>query len=174
MYLNFELSRDVFTMNQLEIILPRVSSWYRTPVVLSVSPRICVKTTCVWTPTWWDFDSSHSFFFLDLNILHCFIKLFELQLRVVAYDTSVSRLRATAECYITVRRNLNGPIFNPSTYEVTIREELAVNTYIQKLNVSDPDGVRTENHLSSLLFPNECVTFLKGEWRVLNVYFLWL
>lgn len=34
-------------------------------------------------------------------------------LRVVAYDTSVSRLRATAECFITVRRNLNGPIFNP-------------------------------------------------------------
>lgn len=73
MYLNFELSRDVFTMNQLEIIQPRVSSWYRTPVVPSVSPRICVKTTCVWTPTWWDFDSSYSFFLLDLNILHCFI-----------------------------------------------------------------------------------------------------
>lgn len=67
--------------------------------------------------------------------------LFVSQLRVVAYDTGVSRLRATAECYITVRRNLNGPVFNPATYEVTIREELAVNTYIQKLNVSDPDGV---------------------------------
>lgn len=68
--------------------------------------------------------------------------IFVFQLRVVAYDTGVSRLRATAECFITVRRNLNSPIFNPATYEVTIQEDLAVNTYIQKLNVSDSDGVR--------------------------------
>jgi hypothetical protein len=68
--------------------------------------------------------------------------IFVFQLRVVAYDTGVSRLRATAECFITVRRNLNGPVFNPATYEVTIQEDLAVNTYIQKLNVSDSDGVR--------------------------------
>ncbi|KAK3089813.1 hypothetical protein FSP39_006721 [Pinctada imbricata] len=69
-------------------------------------------------------------------------------LRVVAYDTAVSRLRATAEVYITVLRNLVGPIFNPATYEVTIREDIAVNTYIQKLNVSDPDGDRVTCSMS--------------------------
>jgi len=60
---------------------------------------------------------------------------------VIAYDTDVPRLTSTAEVFITVLRNLNGPIFNPQIYRVTIDEETTVNQYIVKLNVSDPDGV---------------------------------
>ena len=71
----------------------------------------------------------------------------------MAYDTAVPRLGATAEVFITVLRNLVGPIFNPATYEVTIREDIAVNTYIQKLNVSDADGV-------SRIYLNACFTEL--------------
>lgn len=62
-------------------------------------------------------------------------------MRIRAYDTSVPHLAAIAEMYITVLRNLNGPVFSPSTYSVTLREDVEVGTYIQKLNVSDPDGV---------------------------------
>ena len=61
-------------------------------------------------------------------------------LRVVAYDTGASRLTATAEVFITVLRNLNGPIFDPQIYRVTIDEDTAVGQYIQKLTVADPDG----------------------------------
>lgn len=60
---------------------------------------------------------------------------------MIAYDTDAPRLISTAEVFITVLRNLNGPVFNPQIYRVTIDEETPVNTYIQKLNVSDPDGV---------------------------------
>ena len=64
-----------------------------------------------------------------------------LQLKVLAYDTEVPYLKSTAKVFITILRNLNGPIFFPVIYKVTIHEDTAVGTYIQKLNVSDPDGV---------------------------------
>ena len=65
------------------------------------------------------------------------------QLRVVAYDTDVPRLPATAEVFITIVRNLNNPIFNPQIFRVTIDETTPVQLYIQKLNVTDSDSVCT-------------------------------
>lgn len=78
------------------------------------------------------------------------ILLFFLQLRVVAYDTGAPRLQATAEVFITVLRNLNGPVFNPQIYRLTIEETRPVQSYIQKLTVADSDGVRVLFCLSDL------------------------
>ncbi|RUS85647.1 hypothetical protein EGW08_006593, partial [Elysia chlorotica] len=61
-------------------------------------------------------------------------------LKVRAYDTGVPYLAAEAEVFINVVRNLNRPVFNPARYLVTIREDIDVNTFIQRLNVTDPDG----------------------------------
>ncbi|XP_035826838.1 protocadherin Fat 4-like [Aplysia californica] len=61
-------------------------------------------------------------------------------LRVRAYDTLASYLQSEAEVFITVIRNLNRPVFNPARYFVTIREDEAVGTFLQKLTVTDPDG----------------------------------
>ncbi|GFN78435.1 protocadherin fat 4, partial [Plakobranchus ocellatus] len=61
-------------------------------------------------------------------------------LTVRAYDTGASYLAAEAEVFINVLRNLNRPVFNPARYLVTIREDIAVETFIQRLTVSDPDG----------------------------------
>ena len=60
---------------------------------------------------------------------------------MIAYDTGATRLTATAEVFITVLRNLNGPIFDPQIYRVTIDEDTPVGQYIQKLTVADSDGV---------------------------------
>jgi hypothetical protein len=68
----------------------------------------------------------------------------------VAYDTGAPRLQATAEVFITVLRNLNGPIFNPQIYRLTIDETTPVQSYIQKLTVSDPDGVRYYTNMDFL------------------------
>jgi len=73
----------------------------------------------------------------------CFF--FRLQLRVVAFDTSIPRLRATAEVFITVTRNLYEPIFDPQEYRVTISEDTPVGQFIQKLTVNDNDGVSEAN-----------------------------
>lgn len=72
----------------------------------------------------------------------------------MAYDTGAPRLTATAEVFITVLRNLFGPVFDPQIYRVTIDETTPVGQYIQKLTVADPDGVChhtfiTENKLLS-------------------------
>lgn len=58
-----------------------------------------------------------------------------------AYDTELPELRSEALAYITVLRNLNGPVFSPPVYRVTIDEQTPVNQYILKLNVTDPDNV---------------------------------
>ncbi|XP_046579032.1 protocadherin Fat 4-like [Haliotis rubra] len=79
---------------------------------------------------------------VEENLRNDNLRLGSYTLRVRTYDTSVPHLAAIAEVYITVLRNLNGPVFSPSTYRVTLREDVDVGTYIQKLNVSDPDGVQ--------------------------------
>lgn len=84
-----------------------------------------------------------------VQIFHYFIKyfpflIFSNQLRVRAYDTGAFYLSSEAEVFITVRRNLNRPIFNPARYTVEIREDIAVESFIQKLTVSDPDGVSAQ------------------------------
>ena len=76
------------------------------------------------------------------------------QLKIRAYDTGVPYLAAEAEVFINVVRNLNRPVFNPARYLVTIREDIDVNTFIQRLNVSDPDGVSTLNLLDSFEWVN--------------------
>ncbi|XP_076458561.1 protocadherin Fat 4-like [Babylonia areolata] len=68
------------------------------------------------------------------------LRLAAYTLRIRAYDTAASYLTATAEVFITVLRNLNRPVFFPSVYRKTVREDIVVDTYIEKLNVSDPDG----------------------------------
>ena len=62
---------------------------------------------------------------------------------MVAFDTGAPKLTATAEVIITVLRNINGPVFTPSIYRLTIDEDIPIGQYIQKLVVRDTDGVRT-------------------------------
>ena len=73
---------------------------------------------------------------------------------MIAYDTGATRLTATAEVFITVLRNLNGPIFDPQIYRVTIDEDTMVGQYIQKLTVADSDGVSASVCLLDLFIIN--------------------
>ena len=76
-----------------------------------------------------------TYMILYIFYLHLF------QLRIRAYDTLADYLQSEAQVFISVRRNLNRPVFNPAQYFVTIREDEAVGTFLQKLSVTDPDSV---------------------------------
>lgn len=63
------------------------------------------------------------------------------QLRVVAYDNLTPYQRATADVTISVRRNVNVPIFQPDRYTQTIAEDTDVGTSILRVTATDLDNV---------------------------------
>lgn len=59
--------------------------------------------------------------------------------RIVAFDGGSPPRSATAIATINIQRNLNSPIFNPSSYEETILETLQAGTSILRVTASDSD-----------------------------------
>jgi protocadherin Fat 4 len=59
--------------------------------------------------------------------------------RIVAFDGGSPPRSATAIATINIQRNLNSPIFNPSSYEETILETLQAGTSIVRVTASDAD-----------------------------------
>ena len=66
------------------------------------------------------------------------------QLQVIAYDNAYPSNRATSEVAINVQRNVNGPVFTPtSTYEKTVSENVPIGTSLLTVSAEDRDfGVR--------------------------------
>ncbi|XP_041364043.1 protocadherin Fat 4-like [Gigantopelta aegis] len=103
------------------------------------------------------------------DLRHDNLQLGSYTLKVKAYDTEVPYLKSTAEVFVTILRNLNGPIFWPAVYRVTVHEDTTVGTYIQKLNVSDPDGNLVKcslsgngvNHNFFRIDPSTCLVSIK-------------
>ena len=65
--------------------------------------------------------------------------------------------------FISVLRNLNRPVFFPAVYRKTVREDTVVGTYIEKLNVTDPDGV--SGHFGLTVFPCWYTIGFSEAWR---------
>lgn len=64
------------------------------------------------------------------------------QLEIIVYDSVYPSARDTSTVLISVARDVNGPIFQPSaTYQITIPETTAVSRIIIDVNATDPDGV---------------------------------
>lgn len=64
-----------------------------------------------------------------------------LQARFTAYDSANPRQVAQAELSIRVLRNQNGPVYNPSTYRMTIAETYEVGSVVLTLTATDADQV---------------------------------
>lgn len=62
--------------------------------------------------------------------------------KLIAYDTVYPNIQATATATINVNRNPNPPIFNPSTYRVTLSENHALGSAVVDVNATDADFVR--------------------------------
>lgn len=61
---------------------------------------------------------------------------------MVAYDSQIPDLRATADVTITINRNPNAPQFQPSSnYFVQIRENTTVGSEIVDIDAVDQDKV---------------------------------
>ncbi|KAL3878042.1 hypothetical protein ACJMK2_035678, partial [Sinanodonta woodiana] len=63
-------------------------------------------------------------------------------LRVRSYDTAFTDQTATATAILNIRRNERAPVFQNTTYEVTINETIAVGSCILMVTAVDGDGDR--------------------------------
>lgn len=61
------------------------------------------------------------------------------QLTVHAKDVTSSPLTGTATVTISVQRNLHGPVFDKSLYNITISEYHQVNSVVQRIQATDND-----------------------------------
>ena len=59
----------------------------------------------------------------------------------MAYDSLNSGQKATATVPITVSRNENGPVFNPTSYTAKANESMALGTIVTQVTATDSDGV---------------------------------
>ena len=83
------------------------------------------------------------------------------QLNVVAYDTRIPSVRKTVAVVINVRRNVNKPVFKPSSYSAEINETFPIGQEIVKVNATDKDAevlvncrnvhVFTSDHMVTLM-----------------------
>ena len=68
--------------------------------------------------------------------------IFYLQLRLIVYDSAYPNAQDTSDVVITVLRDEQGPIFQPSaTYQITIPETTPIGNEILEVNAIDADGV---------------------------------
>ncbi|XP_055954929.1 protocadherin Fat 4 [Patella vulgata] len=70
-------------------------------------------------------------------------------LRVDAYDTNNPNLRATETVTITVNRNPNGPVFQPTSYAKSIPETYAVTRSILQVIATDADRDTVQFYISN-------------------------
>lgn len=63
------------------------------------------------------------------------------QLRVIAYDTELPDLQTTATVYVTVNRNLGGPVVVPPNVVINASQDEPVQSWGYPVNVTDPDSV---------------------------------
>ena len=61
--------------------------------------------------------------------------------RIVAYDAGSPPRSATVTAIINISRNLNRPIFSPTSYNETILETASSQTVIVRVTASDADRV---------------------------------
>ncbi|KAL5018741.1 hypothetical protein ScPMuIL_004463 [Solemya velum] len=61
-------------------------------------------------------------------------------LQLIAYDQVLPNKRATADVLITVRRNLNYPLFTQSSYQIFVSEAWPVKDAVLNISASDFDG----------------------------------
>ena len=64
-----------------------------------------------------------------------------LQFPVDVQDSGSPRKSARATVFVSVSRNLNGPVFFPTDYNVTIPEDKLVDTLVIDLDATEADGV---------------------------------
>ena len=74
-------------------------------------------------------------------------RIFLLQLRVAAYDSSNPSQKVTTLVTISVSRNEYGPSFNESTYAVVGPESVQLGTIVATVQATDKDGVSVCMHL---------------------------
>ena len=68
------------------------------------------------------------------------LQLAKYQLNILAYDSSYPNKKATATLVVSVRRNVNGPEFQPSSsYSKTIVESFVVGDNILQVKAVDKD-----------------------------------
>ena len=67
--------------------------------------------------------------------------MFVFQVALIAYDTTYPNNIATATATIFVDRNPNGPLFNPSIYQRSLVEDIAIGSSVVNVNATDADGV---------------------------------
>lgn len=84
------------------------------------------------------------FFFLWLYMYKCALALYQLlvfQLLAQAYDNGYPALYDTTVVTINVNRNLQPPVFNQQTYNITILESQTLGETITTVVASDPDSL---------------------------------
>ena len=63
------------------------------------------------------------------------------QLYVMATDSGLPRLSDHATVTVSVRRNLNAPVFSAKVYEVEVPEDMAVGDLVTTVVATDADKV---------------------------------
>lgn len=90
---------------------------------------------------------SHLIYF---NCSIIILLLCSLQARFTAYDSVNPSQRAQSELTIRVLRNQNGPIFNPTSYTITIADTYEVGRVALTVTATDADNVSYKYHLAAV------------------------
>ena len=80
--------------------------------------------------------------------------LFLPQVQLLVTDGGTPSRSDTSVLTVTVRRNLNSPVFNPATYTVEINEDQQLGVSIGQVFATDADSPKVGNsssHLSSVV-----------------------
>ena len=82
-------------------------------------------------------------FLISCKVVRIFnmLKLSTPQFPVTVKDSGSPQQQDTARVTIIVLRNINAPVFQPTSYEVTIDEGTAVGTNIVQVTARDADNV---------------------------------
>ena len=93
-------------------------------------------------PTFFDVNPVTGMIFLTRSVALDGLLTNNYFLKLIAYDTIYPNIQATATATINVNRNPNPPIFNPSTYRVTLSENHALGSAVVDVNATDADLVK--------------------------------
>lgn len=92
-------------------------------------------------PTFFDVNAVTGMIFLTRSVALDGLLSNTYFVKLIAYDTVYPNIQATATATINVNRNPNPPIFNPSTYRVTLSENHALGSAVVDVNATDADFV---------------------------------